>query len=131
MRVRGVEAGVLKVIAEDMGMRAVIGRTSGRFVSFVLRPGNQPDKFRRYSASFFRLKSGERRRVQAICYHGHYQFMDVLFTLYPTATLVSQFARYDGRASFLDRAEAVADRYVGAPAAPVAFGDLCKCDEAD
>lgn len=94
-------------------------------VAFVLRP--LTDTFRATREAD--TKSG-RRRIWAVCWHGHYAFMRDVFEADPAAEIRSSMARYRGRDEFFALAELSGDRNVGSMAAPARYGSACLCDAA-
>lgn len=101
----------------------------GRAYSFVLRPdskrkrdewGNLP--YQRRSASVY-----NERRVHAVCWHGHRDFMRELFARDPEARIKTSWADYRGRESFEDTFPATAYRNVGSMAFPKYASEVCYC----
>jgi hypothetical protein len=131
MKVWGVAPEVLRAVAESFGFRLYNDSRVGRATQFVLRPGPaMGNKYRRTSASFYGgfRKDGTPRRVWAVCYHGHWDFMEALFALNPEARVKTAKADYRGLAGFNALAPAVGDQNIGARIAPVAYADACLCD---
>lgn len=63
----------------------------------------------------YRRRSHRGRRIAAVCYHGHYAFMEALFRQVPTAVIVSALARYDSVESFRRKA-------------PASYDEACFCE---
>lgn len=68
------------------------------------------------------------RKVNAVCWHGHRDFMEHLFAAQPDATLISAMARYDGAADFRHQAEHTGERNIGSQAQPLQYRDACDCN---
>jgi len=83
----GVDMATLAQIAEETGVRLNEAAERGKGIKFTLRPTG--DAFRKVNPI-----SG--RRVSAVCWHGHAEFFERLFTLRPTARVKSQCADYKG-----------------------------------
>ena len=117
------------VILTDRGSETREIPMVGRAYSFTLRPdskqardeyGNLP--YQRRSASVFR-----ERRVHAVCWHGHRDFMREIFHRDPDARIKTSWADYRGKESFEDRFPATAYRNVGAPIYPQYASEVCYC----
>jgi len=67
------------------------------------------------------------RRTVAACYHGHYDFMNALFHIVPTAKIRSVMATFDGVDNFHASAEIVEQTNAGSSYRPIAYGDMCEC----
>ena len=83
--------------------------------------------WQRYSSSAFPTKGGRRRKVHAVCWHGHRAFMRALYALAPTAKIRTAFATYYDAAHFERNHGDTAYRTVGPAIARVQFGELCAC----
>ena len=101
-------------------------RTRGKYVGhnaykFTLRPlhNEQGDKVRKYTLSF----EGKARKVWAVSWQGHYDFMNGLFNLDPNAVLVTSLATYDGLGGFLEKADRTGDLNIGSIMQPLAYAD--------
>jgi len=101
----------------------------GRAFSFGLRPDvslgrSEGDyKYQRTSASGFNAD----RRVFAVCWHGHRDFMIELFKRDPDARLKTMWADYKGRDSFEDNFEATGYKNVGSMMYPMQAREVCNC----
>lgn len=91
----------------------------GRGWRFTLRPRSTKGQYAR------RGHTG--RRVNAICYHGHYAVMERLFETAPEAILISAMVRYDGVDDFYAKAEEVGGRNVGSIMEPLLYFEACDC----
>ena len=76
----------------------------------------------------YRRKSHTGRRIAAVCYHGHYAFMEALFQQVPTAVIVSSMMRYDGVEDFWYNAAHAGSRNVGSIAVPMSYDEACYCE---
>jgi len=101
----------------------------GRAYRFNLRPDktlgrSEGDyKYQRTSASGF----SPDRRVFAVCWHGHRDFMKELFERDPDARIKSMFADYRGKEQFEDKFEATGYRNVGSMMYPMQAREVCNC----
>ena len=126
MRLRGVTEDQLTEIIERVNafhetcIYANFNPKRGRFISFTLRLSNS-------RAPFHRLGASDARRMVAVCWHGHREVMDKLFFVYPHATLISIFARYNGREEFLAEHPSTAWRNMGSSIEPIDHEILCEC----
>lgn len=121
----------LDEIAADLGIRVEIrdrrelrgGPDRGATeYSFGLRPVFGEDTYR-----LIRDGMSGRRRVNAVCWHGHYDWMDEVFTRDPEARIISAVATYNGRRGFLRDAPPTGEKNIGSPAYPLAYADACEC----
>lgn len=119
MNVKGMSRSELESIASSLDVRLYNfrGEQDGS-ASFVLRP-NDPDRWRR------RGHTG--RRIWAVCYHGHYAFMRMVFERSPDAEIRTSMARYVGRADFERKALGVGDRNIGNRWNPLSLNNACDC----
>jgi hypothetical protein len=81
------------------------------------------------SAGLYAKRGYSGRRTVAACYHGHYEFMAALFRNRPNAKIRSAMATFDGVGEFNASANYLAGRNVGSMMRPVAFGDMCECEQ--
>lgn len=118
----------------SIGVPITRGRNAGkRKFTFVLRPdrstadadGNA--RHQRESAGYF---SGG-RKVHAVCWHGHADFMTLVYRADRTARIETGIATYADSADFQARYRETASRNIGAPIAPVAMASACRCGFAD
>lgn len=70
---------------------------------------------------------GTTRRVNAVCWHGHRDFMTRLFDLLPNLKLETAKATYRGRNGFLDLYQATAHRNIGSKFQPLYYNSACNC----
>lgn len=110
------------------------GRNAGRTLyTFVLRPDRSTAnadgncRHQRESAGY----SSQGRKVHAVCWHGHADFMTLVFEADDTARIETGIATYAGRDDFLAHYVGTAFRNIGAPIAPVAMASACRCGFAD
>lgn len=102
---------------------------NGRKFAFRFRLVPIASKWQRYSGSYMRKRDGSRRRVHAVCWHGHRAFMRALYAQALTARIVTAFATYTDAEQFERTHGATYGERAGSLAAPIAFGDLCPCSE--
>lgn len=114
----------------SIGVPITRGRNAGkRKFTFVLRPdrasadsdGNA--RHQRESAGYF---SGG-RKVHAVCWHGHADFMTRVYLRDPAARIETGIATYADAADFAARYVETAFRNIGAPIAPVSMASACRC----
>lgn len=122
MIVYGVPLDNLRAFADAAGIVLYNVRGKGKGYAFVLRPAKGSDAFR--ATSEF---GGRSRKKWAVCYHGHYAFMRMMFEAFPDAKLRSAMAKFDGLADFNACAGMVGLKNVGSRVYPVRFEDSCKC----
>lgn len=101
-----------------------VRNTPNERVAFVLKP-SQDDK----SDTFRRVSQSTRRRINAVCYHGHLAFMTEFFRNNPDSLIKSALESYDGLETFKSTALFVADRNIGNDFNPVAYDEACNCSE--
>lgn len=68
------------------------------------------------------------RRVWAVCFHGHMDFMLRVFDKNVQATIISSIARYDGLRNFAEKFMRVGELNVGSMLEPVCADEACDCD---
>lgn len=76
---------------------------------------------------YTRLNSRQTRRVNAVCWHGHRDFMLTLFNLLPDLTLYTALATYRGRDHFLSTHNSTRYHNHGSTFSPAQYDSLC-CD---
>lgn len=107
----GNPARILKA-GPDAGALEIDGR---------LFPERGSDRFRALSSS------GDGRRKNSICWHGHFAFMAAIFAADESAVLISALETYRGAWEFGTVAPATESRNVGSLAYPLERGEACKC----
>jgi|SRR5215831_320541 len=132
MKILNVPYFDVNAIAEELDIRFV-GTDDGPSRNYryrvhgVLRPQHdKPNPYQRLSASWMH----DERRVAAICWHGHRDFMRAIFDKYPHATIVTNWygpVRYRGIEEFNEKHEETAYRNVGAPIFPRMACEICSC----
>jgi hypothetical protein len=130
----GVELNTAGNTQPAAGKPITRGRNAGKTLyTFVLRPdrttadadGNA--RHQRESAGY----GSQGRKVHAVCWHGHADFMTLVMQRDPSARIETGIATYAGRADFLANYTETAWRNIGAPIAPVAMASACRCGFAD
>ena len=123
MEIKGVPLWEVNRIAAECGFK-----TNARFnrrgkVVFRIFPTS--DRQRKLSTGW-----GSRgRRVNAVCWHGHRDFMYKLFDKFPHATLKTMLATYRGLDDFTKKFEDTGWTNDGPMIAPVFRREACKCQE--
>lgn len=142
MKVIGVGLTDLEKIAGEVGVRLYGGgwtgpkgpkartRKDGRpEVSFTLRTlyseKRAPVAYRRLGTP----RPGRKTRTIGgiLCWHGHRDFMALMFERFPSAILTSAIAKYEGREGFERAHGATAYQNIGSQAFPCSLKDACFC----
>jgi hypothetical protein len=101
---------------------ATKGRHEGKLrMTFSLRP---------LTREFYRVNSHTGRRIWAVCWHGHYKFLDNIFARDPDACVKSGLdvtVIYNGRAEFLTLAPDTYYSQIGSQMYPRVIGEDCEC----
>lgn len=130
MTIRGISLEQAEKAAAELGIEFIGSDTSGPRkgveASGVLRPVHGSNPYQRISASPLH----HQRKVAAICWHGHRDFMRRVFDLNPDARIVSMLADYHGKDAFERNFPATGYRNVGSPMYPVSMCSVCTCPEA-
>ena len=126
MKVWGIEEHILRNIARDLEVELYKVRQVGRALQFTLRPCGEKNEdgvrpWQRRSASPFNTE----RTVHAVCWHGHYHFMDIAFGSGATR-IKTGWADYTPE-NFADKALETGYRNIGAPVMPVQAREACFC----
>ena len=123
---KGVSLSELEAIAAQVGVRLNQAREGGvrvPFVRFTLRPigeGYQRVDLLHYEKA---------RRVNAVCYHGHCAFFDLLFDRFPAATVESARAKFAGFESYAEQRDSI-DGWEGSEfSGKVRFSTQCRCGD--
>ena len=131
----------LRAIAKEIGV-VIADRGSetntiprvGRAYSFGLRPDKSTKdengkgtgyRYQRLSASWY----NDQRKVYAVCWHGHRDFMRRLFQHDPEARIKTHVADYKGQENFEATYVDTGYQNVGAPIYPRYRADVCTCGE--
>ena len=96
----------------------------GRAIRFRLALGEDKQRYRRMSHD-------GRRKVAAVCWHGHRDFMRELLRVNPEARIQTAFADYRGSQDFELSFPATGERNIGSLYEPCRMQDACVCEEAD
>jgi len=123
----------IRRIAHDVGIRIHSDwgghgiSKDGRAWNFRLALGDEKRegyrKYNRTSASMFH----EGRKVAAVCWHGHRDFMRALYAEDPEARIKSAVADYRGRQDFEESFGSTGFRNVGSMMYPQFAKDVCSC----
>lgn len=123
----------LELIGKDIGIRVDISNSEkisrGRHknmnkIQFTLKP--ESDTYRKISFHGLAYGQGE-RRVNAVCWHGHFEFMKQLFLRDYQAHLKTAMANYDGPQGFLDNFLETGYTNMGSQMYPVQYRESCNC----
>jgi hypothetical protein len=110
--------------ADLVSVRIVNMRRDGRALRFTLKPTANKCWQRRSASSI-----SPERKVDAICFHGHYHFMRELFRVNENARIKTACADYKGLAIFLDLAPQTGMINIGSRMFPVQMREACFCYE--
>lgn len=135
MRAYNVTKDDLEQIADELNIGIVFGdgykaiTDKGRsYFTFNLKYKPFPDdptKYRKVSKGW----SGE-RRTGAVCFHGHFDFIYLVFRRYPNARIrSSRYGEmdYTSMESFQEQAVELAHTNIGAPICPISMIESCDC----
>ena len=127
MIVRNVSQGTIERAAELIGVSIQRMKPAGRHgFSFVIRPLS--NKFRRLSPGpFGKRPNGLQRRVNAVCFHGHYELFKQLLAAVPGAVIITRSARYESMQDLREGADEVGAENCSSQAYPVNYADACTC----
>ena len=67
------------------------------------------------------------RRIHAVCWHGHRDFLRALFVRTPSAVVITAIARYEGSADFEASFAATGNQNVGSQMQPLRLDRACEC----
>lgn len=114
--------------AYSVGMR---GQFKGRHRhKFTLRPQHGSSRDARYRLvrdnPYSAGGSGE-RRIWAVCWHGHRDFMRAVFELDSDATFRTAVDTWDGSEDFEQRHTFSGYRNIGSQMYPQSYSDACRC----
>ena len=115
LQAAATEAGV--VLTGQQAQRDGTPIKTGRGLRFTLLPQGKRYQRRGFTG----------RRINALCWHGHYAFMAALFERVPSARIVSAMVRYDGKDEFEAFADRTGDRNIGSEREPLLYRDACDC----
>lgn len=120
MKVKGVTEKQILQTAKRVGVEVENLAPVGNYFNFTLRTpvGAPPD-------CKYRKRGHTGRRTYHICYHGHYAFMERLYTINPETIIRSTMAVYKNKADFERLAGKVA--YAHVEYAPGLAGGGCDC----
>jgi hypothetical protein len=127
VKVWGVNETQLGLIADEVGVTLYNRRKDGRALRFSLRPPGEKIegdyKYQRTSASGFH----DERRVHAVCWHGHRDYMLAIFKREPEARIKTMWADYRGMDNFMDKYPQTAYQNVGSMMYPRRAYEICNC----
>jgi hypothetical protein len=133
MKIFDVPLQDLESIAREIGVtfegtdesNSAGSRARGRLIPDRSKPsGSRP--YQRVSAS---IAFNEGRKVFAVCWHGHRDFMAKVFARFPNARISTAFADYRGIADFDGKYIDTAHKNVGSMMYPVSAWSVCDCCE--
>lgn len=109
-------------VGVDAIVRSVRKQRDGRYaVRFVLRPNRSQRKFIRVGHTG--------RLVWAVCLHGHYEFMKMLFNLEPSAFVESSMADRVDANNLESIYNSLYHFNIGSVMEPIYYGYACKCGD--
>lgn len=89
--------------------------------------GDSGRKYQRTSTSYF----NEGRKIAAVCWHGHRDFMLALYEHDPNARIKTHWADYRGVEDFREKFGNTGYRNVGSMMYPMFAKDICTCSWGD
>lgn len=136
LKIWGVSSKDIARAADLAGVCTTTPETDGKSLSVCLTPKTL--KFRKLKASY--LMDHPERKVElgrkgrgyswAICWHGHYAFMQSIFDINPDARIKSHMADYCGLQDFLSSADETGEKNMGSPNDPLEYRKTCDCENA-
>lgn len=108
--------------AANADVRIYNMRDDGNAKRFTLKLADSK-KWQRLSASGFNRE----RKVNAVCWHGHYHFMREVFRINENARIKTSWQDYRGLESFLQDAPMTGFRNVGSLMFPAQAREVCLC----
>ena len=129
----GRELDIRVAVSESRTMRSGPYAGQYRHAGVSLRPwrtvseGGGEDRYRAYRDSF----GGGVRRIHAVCWHGHRDWMRALFALDPDARIKTAMADYRESDGFERVFPATGDRNIGSQMHPLIYRDACYCADED
>lgn len=131
MKVYDVPLRDLKLIADTLGIRFEGNETfttkgKVRVQGRLLPPHNKPNPYQRISVGW----GNSGRKIAAICWHGHRDFMAKVFLHYPDARITSSrigAIDYNGEDEFNEKHEDTAYIQVGPRISPSYMCEACSC----
>ena len=136
---------LLATSMEEENVKVNINQTHGRrdgtlAIRATLTPAKPIEESRKYRAmgtGYIHPRNGGQghtfpKAVFAVCFHGHYAFMDKLFNAIPEAKLQSSMTRrvnvpWMTAANFKDTAHQIGQENFGSMVEPRAFDTKCEC----
>jgi len=123
MYAKGVTIKEINAIAAECGFTTDASLNNRGQIRFRIFPTS--DRQRKLSTGW-----GSRgRRVNAVCWHGHRDFMYKMFDKFPHATLKTSIVTYKGLDDFTEKFNETGWKNVGPMIAPVFYREACKCEE--
>jgi hypothetical protein len=126
MRIRGITREQAAQAAERVGVELNPDTDEKNGVlRTTIRPDSSLKPAQRAYTRFSANRGLARRRVNAVCWHGHRDWMRELFRINPDAVISSALATYRGVRDFDEKFSATALTSVGQGQTMV---DLCECN---
>jgi hypothetical protein len=127
MLIKGVPIFEMKRIADELGFRLDNVRERGRYYGLVLRMAVPTNKRKPETLRYRKLRWRGDGWTGAVCYHGHWEFMERVFAINPNAVIRTKMSTYKGLEGFKANAPGVAHANVGSMMTPSTYGSLCEC----
>lgn len=125
MLIRGLEPHHIFAAAAISKVTISNPRSHGSGYRFRLVPTSR----RGYKDNYWqRMNHDFTRKVSAVCWHGHKEFMRAILRMHPGAVIITSTIRYNGLKEFLENHRASFDRNIGSSYCPRAYGTACTCD---
>lgn len=121
MKVWGITEEQARQAAQETNVVLHELRKDGRALRFMLRPD---------SSNRWRRRGNRDNLIFAVCFHGHYAFMETLLKMAPEARIktgVVGAVDYRGLQDFYWNAEAVGDTNIGSLFNPLTLREACDC----
>ena len=131
MRILRTNRGIIEQAAEIAGVQLYnFERITKTVESYKVSLRPKTEQYRKYGMhSYYVGWASKPRRVWAICYHGHYHFMRVLFELNKKTRIRSSHASFDTIEQL--RSTDLAWKNIGSQIYPVYWEDSCMCESND
>ena len=131
--IRGVTADQLRDAAAEVGVLLRYITPKGRGWQLTLKPDVQRRPSKHGYGRILPETRYQRRgvykgqRIDAVCWHGHRDFMRAIFQMNPDAVIISSWARYNGSVDFEEKLQETGRRNLGSVVCPMYAQEACFC----